>query len=104
MSIRRRGVDTAILLRNHLTRVGTEMWVKIYSPTVTGIEIIEYRAKRARRARLYYMRKPKHDRGALDSLVERYMKNKMATGRGAAKGRKSTKTAVPKGAAGAKES
>jgi large subunit ribosomal protein L19 len=56
MNIRRRGVDTAILLRNQLTRVGVEMWYKIYSPKVTGIEVVQRREKRARRARLYYMR------------------------------------------------
>ena len=56
LNIRRRGVDTSILLRNHLTRVGVEMWYKIYSPLVDGIEVVQRRQKRARRARLYYMR------------------------------------------------
>ena len=56
LSIRRRGVDTGILLRNHFTRVGVEMWVKIYSPNVAGIEVVQRKEKRARRARLYYMR------------------------------------------------
>ena len=54
--IRRQGVDTAILLRGQLTRVGVEMWYKIYSPNVEGIEVVQRREKRARRARLYYMR------------------------------------------------
>ena len=49
-------MDTSILLRNQLTRVGTEMWVKVYSPTVVGIEVVQRAEKRARRARLYYMR------------------------------------------------
>ena len=56
LNIRRRGVDTSILLRNRLTRVGVEMWYKIYSPNVDGIEVVQRRQKRARRARLYYMR------------------------------------------------
>lgn len=56
MNIRRRGVDTGILLRNQLTRVGVEMWYKIYSPNVTGIEVVQRREKKARRARLYYLR------------------------------------------------
>ena len=56
INIRRRGVDTAILLRNQLTRVGVELWAKIYSPTVTGIEVVQRKEKRARRAKLYYMR------------------------------------------------
>ena len=32
------------------------MWYKIYSPNVEGIEVVQRRVKRARRARLYYMR------------------------------------------------
>ena len=56
INIRRQGVDTAILLRGQLTRVGVEMWYKIYSPNVEGIEVVQRRKKRARRARLYYMR------------------------------------------------
>jgi len=56
LNIRRRGVDTGILLRNQLTRVGVEMWFKIYSPNVEGIEVVQRRVKRARRARLYYLR------------------------------------------------
>lgn len=56
LNIRRQGVDTAILLRGQLTRVGVEMWYKIYSPNVEGIEVVQRREKRARRARLYYMR------------------------------------------------
>ncbi|KAI0406719.1 translation protein SH3-like domain-containing protein [Xylaria palmicola] len=69
LSIRRAGVDTAILLRNHLTKLGVEMWYKIYSPNVVGIEIVWRRPRRARRARLMYMRQPKHDMGNVDNLV-----------------------------------
>ncbi|KAI0395320.1 translation protein SH3-like domain-containing protein [Xylariaceae sp. FL0594] len=69
LSIRRRGVDTAVLLRNHLTRVGVEMWFKVYSPNVVGIQIVSRRPRRARRARLFYMRQPKHDMGNVDHLV-----------------------------------
>ena len=70
LSIRRAGVDTAILLRNHLTKLGVEMWFKVFSPSVQGIEVIWRRPKRARRARLTYMRRPKHDMGNVDHLVE----------------------------------
>ncbi|ORY69552.1 translation protein SH3-like domain-containing protein [Pseudomassariella vexata] len=70
LQIRRAGVDTAILLRNTLTKVGVEMWYKIYSPSVLGIEIIWRRPKRARRARLMHMRRAKHDMGNVDHLVE----------------------------------
>ncbi|KAI8625274.1 translation protein SH3-like domain-containing protein [Xylariaceae sp. FL1651] len=69
LSIRRAGVDTAILLRNHLTKVGVEMWYKVYSPNVLGIEVVWRRPRRARRARLTYMRIPKHDMGNVDHLV-----------------------------------
>lgn len=35
---------------------GVELWVKIYSPNVRGIEVVQRARKRARRARLFYMR------------------------------------------------
>ncbi|KAI1818696.1 translation protein SH3-like domain-containing protein [Poronia punctata] len=76
LSIRRRGVDTAVLLRNHLTKVGVEMWYKIYSPNVVGIEIVWRRPRRARRARLTYMRQPKHDMGNVDHLVAAWRKTR----------------------------
>lgn len=74
INIRRRGVDTGILLRNQLTRVGVEMWYKIYSPNVEGIEVVQRKEKRARRARLTYMRKPKHDRGSVQNIVFQYQR------------------------------
>jgi ribosomal protein L19 len=80
INIRRRGVDTAILLRGQLTRVGVEMWFKVYSPLVEGIEVVQRAAKRARRARLTYMRKPKHDRGSVENVVRVYMRQKAALG------------------------
>ena len=39
-----------------MTRVGVEMMYKIYSPNVTGIEVVQRKEKRARRNKLYYMR------------------------------------------------
>ncbi|MCJ1377745.1 hypothetical protein MMC17_000841 [Xylographa soralifera] len=82
INIRRRGVDTSILLRAQLTRIGTEIWVKVYSPTVVGIEVVQRAEKRARRARLYYMRKPKHDRGNLSGIVDAYIRTRNLLGRG----------------------
>ncbi|KAI0506771.1 translation protein SH3-like domain-containing protein [Xylaria bambusicola] len=76
LSIRRAGVDTAILLRNHLTKIGVEMWYKIYSPNILGIEIVWRRPKRARRARLTYMRQPKHDMGNVDNLVAEWRRTR----------------------------
>ena len=56
MSIRLRGVDTSFLLWNQLTRVGVEMSVKVFSPEVHSVEIVQRSEKRKRRARLYYLR------------------------------------------------
>ena len=56
LSIRLRGHDTSFLLRNQLSRVGVEMWVKALSPNVESVEIVQRTAHRKRRARLYYMR------------------------------------------------
>ncbi|PNS16526.1 ribosomal protein L19 [Sphaceloma murrayae] len=96
INIRRRNpIDTAILLRNQLTRVGVEMWVKVYSPSVTGIEVVQRKEKRARRARLYYMRNPKHDVGSVEGLVRGYLRQRqgVSTGqKGKFKGKKVKKT------------
>lgn len=56
LSIRSRGVDTSVLLRNQLTRVGVEMSIKVFSPNVEGVEIVQRTEKRKRRARIFYMR------------------------------------------------
>ncbi|TLD18782.1 ribosomal protein L19 [Venturia nashicola] len=80
MNIRRRGVDTGILLRNQLTRVGVEMWYKIYSPNITGIEVVQRREKKARRARLYFLRKPKHDMGSVEGVVRQYLRQRAQLG------------------------
>lgn len=80
IDIRRRGVDTAILLRGQLTRVGVEMWYKIYSPLVEGIEVVQRAVRRARRARLTYMRTVKHDRGSVENVVRIYLRQKAALG------------------------
>jgi large subunit ribosomal protein L19 len=56
INLRRRGVDTAILLRNQVTRIGVEMWFKLYSPRIEGVDLVQRAEKRKRRAKLYYMR------------------------------------------------
>ncbi|KAL8751173.1 MAG: hypothetical protein Q9184_006149 [Pyrenodesmia sp. 2 TL-2023] len=83
LDIRRRGPDTGILLRNRVMMVGVEMWVKVYSPKVKSIEVVERAVKRARRARLYYMRLPKHDRGSVEGVVEEYLKKRRLVRSGA---------------------
>lgn len=52
------------------------MWFKIYSPNVEGIEVVQRAEKKARRARLTYMRKPKHDRGSVQNIVMEYQRNR----------------------------
>lgn len=52
------------------------MWFKVYSPNVEGIEVVQRKAKRARRARLYYMRQPRHDVGSVDNIVRQYLRQR----------------------------
>ena len=37
-------------------RTGTELWVKVFSPKVGGVEVVQRAEKKVRRARLFYMR------------------------------------------------
>lgn len=76
INIRRTGIDTAVLLRNQLTRVGVEMWYKVFSPSVEGIEVVQRKERRARRARLYYLRKPRHDQGSVENIVKQYQRQR----------------------------
>ncbi|KAK4662016.1 uncharacterized protein QC763_709818 [Podospora pseudopauciseta] len=87
LSIRRAGIDTAVLLRNHIGKVGVEMWFKIYNRNVAGIEIVKRRLKRARRARLTYMRKPKHDMGSVAEFVSAWRKSRRVFQTKGAKGK-----------------
>jgi hypothetical protein len=59
------------------------MWYKIYSPNVEGIEVVQRSAKRARRARLTYLRKPKHDMGSVQNIVLQYQRSRGAIRGGA---------------------
>jgi large subunit ribosomal protein L19 len=86
MSIKQRGIDSSVLLRNHLTRIGTEMQVKIFSPLVQSMEVAQKTLKRKRRARLYYLRKPKHDIGSVDKIVSQYLRQRALLTGGKAKG------------------
>lgn len=73
LSIKWRGPHTSVLLRNQLTRVGTEMDIKVFSPLVRSMEIVQKAKKRPRRARLFYLRKPEHDKGSVQKVVDDYM-------------------------------
>jgi len=63
-------------MRNHLTRIGTEMSIKVFSPLVQSMEIAQRAVKRKRRARLYYLRQPKHDVGSVQKVVDQYLRQK----------------------------
>lgn len=55
-----------------------EMDVKVFSPLVQSMEVAQKAVKRPRRARLYYMRKPKHDRGSVQKIVDQYLRQRAA--------------------------
>ncbi|CAK7567865.1 MAG: hypothetical protein SEPTF4163_005835 [Sporothrix epigloea] len=76
LAIRRSGIETAILLRGQLAKTGVEMWFKIYSRSVAAVDIVERRPRRARRAKLTFMRQPKHDRGSVEDLVKTWRRSR----------------------------
>jgi hypothetical protein len=53
-----------------------EVWYKVFSPNIEGIEIVQRKPKRARRAKLYYMRNAKHDVGSVEGIVRQYLRQK----------------------------
>lgn len=81
MSIKGTGPHTSVLLRNQLTTIGMEMSIKVHSPLVQSMEIAQRSPKRKRRARLYYLRKPGHDVGSVQKVVDQYLRQRaMLTG------------------------
>ncbi|KEF51471.1 uncharacterized protein A1O9_12388 [Exophiala aquamarina CBS 119918] len=87
LSIKGSGPGASVLLRNHLTKIAVEMSIKIYSPLVQSMEIAQRAPKRKRRARIYYMRKPEHDLGSVQKVVDQYLRQRaQLTGAGRASG------------------
>lgn len=78
LSIKLRGIDTSFLLRNEITRVAIEMSVKVFSPNVNSVEIVQRNEKKRRRARLYFMRNSKHDRRSVENIVASYVRERRA--------------------------
>lgn len=78
LSIKLRGIETSVLLRNELTRVAVEMSVKVFSPNVNSVEIVQRAEKKRRRARLYFMRDRGHDRRSVENIVANYVRQKKA--------------------------
>ena len=97
LNLRRRGADTSILLRGQMAGVGVEMWYKVFSTKISRIDVIWRRPKRARRARLYYMRQPKHDMGSVEHLVDAWFRSRIRVGSAKTKdAKKGSKTTVVK--------
>lgn len=94
MSVRRRGIESSLLLRGQLAKTGVEMSFKIYSRNVTGIEIIKRRSRRMRRARLTYLRQPKHDVGSVEHHVREWRRSRNVFASAAGKGKKKQKKRV----------
>lgn len=70
IGIKRSGVESSIRLRSQVMRIGTEMRFPLFSPTIKEIRVIkETPPKKIRRAKLFYMRTEKHDRGAVDGIL-----------------------------------
>lgn len=72
------------------------MWFKVYSPNVEGIEVVQRAVKRARRAKLYYLRQERHDRGSVEGVVKQYLRQRQGgpmgkVDEGGSKGRRSGK-------------
>jgi len=62
MAIKRRGIETSFRLRNKVSTTGVEIVFPLYSPMIRGITVLQRSwQKRTRRAKLFYLRKPKHD-------------------------------------------
>lgn len=78
LAVRHSGIETAILLRGQLAKTSVEMWFKIYSRSVASIDIAQRAKRRARRAKLTFMRQPKHDRGSVDDLIKNWRRTRMA--------------------------
>lgn len=76
ISIKGSGPLKAVLMRNQLTGIGMEMSVKVHSPDVQSMEIVQRAAKRARRAKLTYLRKPEHDMGSVQRIVDQYLRER----------------------------
>ncbi|CBF77971.1 mitochondrial 54S ribosomal protein bL19m [Aspergillus nidulans FGSC A4] len=65
------------------------MSIKVFSPNVESVEIVQRAEKRKRRARLYYMRHPKHDMRSVENIVSNYLRQKSAvTGQRTSQGKK----------------
>ncbi|CCG81928.1 putative Mitochondrial ribosomal protein [Taphrina deformans PYCC 5710] len=71
IGIKRSGVESSLRIRSRVMRIGTEMRFPVFSPTIKEIRVIkETPPKKIRRAKLFYMRDEKHDRGSVDAILK----------------------------------
>ncbi|BFZ59900.1 hypothetical protein YB2330_000922 [Saitoella coloradoensis] len=71
MAICRKGPDTSFRLRNHVLRTGVEIRYSLYSPAIKEIRVLAHRThKKARRAKLFYLRQPRYATKLVDKLVK----------------------------------
>lgn len=64
-------VGTNILIRNKITKLGCEVRVPLYSPTIRNIELLEKPKKYMPRRKQYYIRNTKYDVGDLDLVMRK---------------------------------
>ena len=72
ISIKLRGVDTSVLLGNHLTRIGTEMSIKVYSSLVQGMKWLRRQLKSA----VCTILKAKHDVDSDQKVADQYLRQR----------------------------
>jgi large subunit ribosomal protein L19 len=56
LRIQRKQHDSSVLLRNTISGTGIEREFKIFSPNVTGIEVVKRRTRTPKQNRLFYLR------------------------------------------------
>ncbi|KNE69160.1 ribosomal protein L19 [Allomyces macrogynus ATCC 38327] len=85
-SVRHKGIDTSLTLRNYVLKTGVEQTYKVFSPMVTAIKVLQPN-KSFTRSKIYFVREnPKLVKwGQIDDLVKTEMeKTKAAEGGSAA--------------------
>lgn len=63
-------VATNIHIRNKLNKIGVEMRVPLYNPTIRNIEIVSKPETYLSRRKHYYIRNTKHDVEDLDEFIK----------------------------------
>ncbi len=83
ISIRKRLVDSNVLLRTKTSSIGVEMRYSVFNPNIDKIEIIQRPVKRPQRTRHYYIRGTKLDVSDTEeghAKIERSRKRRLRRG------------------------